>query len=92
MHAIRRLSFPSQLAVKELKGIGHQSRPTPIYIVANATVPIEDHECMTRIPTAMTAPLDMIDAVKPEAALVEQTLALDGSKRWLRFMRHPAER
>ena len=76
------MSFPSQLAIKELRGVGNQSRLAPLCIVANATVPIEDHECVARIPAAMTAPLDVIDAPKPKPALVEQALAPDGPK-WL---------
>jgi len=54
-------------------------------------VPIENHECMARIPTPVTASLDVIDALKSKTALVEQALALDGPNRWVSVGGHWAE-
>lgn len=78
--------------LRELKGIGNQSWLAPIGIVADATVPVEDHQCVAWIPTAVTTPLDVIDAVKPKPAPVEQARALDGSKRWRSLTGHRGER
>ena len=91
MDAVWKLALSLQLAVQKLQCVANQTRLAPFYVVAHTTVAVENHEGMARIATTMAAPLNMIHAVKPKAATVEQALALDGRKWWARILGHWAQ-
>ena len=88
MDAVWQLTFSLQFAVQKLQCVANQARLAPFCVVPHAAVAVENHESMARIATTMAAPLNMIHAVKAKATTVEQTLALDGRKRWARIMGH----
>jgi hypothetical protein len=82
VHAGRDYPLLLELAVEKHEGITHDSRAAPLRVVTDAPMVPSHQVCVAGVVAAMTTAQDVIDAVKPEAALIEQALPLDGVK-WL---------
>jgi hypothetical protein len=77
-----------QLAIEESDGIPHESGTAPLGEVAHAAVVPGHQEGIARVPAAVAAAQDVVDAVEPEAAPVEQALPLNGLDSYLKCIRH----
>ena len=83
VHARRGHPLLLELAVEKREGIGHDSRAAPLRVVTDAPM-VPGHQIrVAGVAAAVTTAQDVVDAVEPEAALVEQALPLDGSERLL---------
>jgi len=77
-----------QLAIEEIDSISHEAGSAPLGVVTHAAVVPGHQERIARVAASVTAAQDMIDAVEPEAAPVEQALPLNGLDSYLRCIRH----
>jgi hypothetical protein len=77
-----------EFAVEEREGIPHDSRVAPLGVVTGAPMVLGHQIGVAGVAATVTAAQDVVDAMKPEAAPVEQALPLDVLKRPLGTVRH----
>jgi hypothetical protein len=77
-----------ELTIEECEGVAHDARPAPLSVIADSPVMPGHQERVAGVAAAVAAAQDVVDALKSEAALVEQALALDGVEGLLSGVAH----